>query len=457
MPQQAYDDIAQLAAQICGTPISLVSLVDEERQWFKSKVGLNVSELPRDIAFCAHAILRPDELFIIPDAEEDKRFFDNPLVTGNPYIRFYAGAPLVTPDGESLGSLCVIDREPRQLSREQLQALRALARQVMAQMQLQRSFIELSQTMQERRKIERNLRESEQRFQTFMNNSPALAFIKNSAGGYEYINQPFLHRFNLQESEVLGKSDMELWPADAASELREHDLQVLAGEETVTLTETVPDDDGQTSHWLSFKFPLASSNQRFLAGMSIDITQSKRYEQQMKEYQEKLEELVTKLETQSSTDSLTGLLNRRAFQEKLEDEFERARRYTVPLSLLMLDVDKFKAFNDSFGHVAGDETLQTVSHALKEKARATDSVARYGGEEFIIVLPNTSSDGAQVLAERFRRVIEDTKWPHRAITISVGIATLTPEISSCDQFVDAADKALYRAKEKGRNRIESAN
>ena len=118
----------------------------------------------------------------------------------------------------------------------------------------------MSQTMHERDKIENELRESEQRFQAFMDNSPAVAFIKNAKGVYDYVNQPFLRRFQLQESEVVGKTDTDLWPP-AAAELREHDLQVLAGDETVTLTESVPDESGQNSYWLSFKFPLQNAGE----------------------------------------------------------------------------------------------------------------------------------------------------------------------------------------------------
>ena len=107
-PEQAYDDIAYLASLIADTPIAVVSLVDDDRQWFKAKVGIEASQTSRDIAFCSHAILEPGQLFIVPDATEDERFATNPLVTTDPKIRFYAGAPLVAPGGEALGALCVI-------------------------------------------------------------------------------------------------------------------------------------------------------------------------------------------------------------------------------------------------------------------------------------------------------------------------------------------------------------
>jgi GAF domain-containing protein len=138
-PEAAFDDITRLAAELCVTPVALVSLVDGTRQWFKSRIGIEVTHTSRDVAFCAHALHSPD-LLEVTDATLDPRFADNPLVTGGPGIRFYAGAPLLTPDGEVLGTLCVIDWTPRSLDDRQRRALRTLADQVMTQMRLRRQL-----------------------------------------------------------------------------------------------------------------------------------------------------------------------------------------------------------------------------------------------------------------------------------------------------------------------------
>ncbi len=136
-PEQSFDDIVTLASRICNTPIALVSLVDDQRQWFKARVGMEDQETSRDIAFCAHAILGT-ETMVVPDATRDPRFHDNLLVTTDPHIRFYAGAPLMTSDGHALGSMCVMDREPREMTAEQLDSLAILSRQVVAQLESRR-------------------------------------------------------------------------------------------------------------------------------------------------------------------------------------------------------------------------------------------------------------------------------------------------------------------------------
>jgi GAF domain-containing protein len=156
VPEEVFDDLTELAARICEAPIALITLVDEDRQWFKSKVGVTINDTSRDISFCAHAIAQSD-LFIVADATLDDRFAQNPLVTSDPQIRFYAGAPLVTPDGHALGTLCVIDKVPRELRLEQKQALRVLARHVMTQLELRRRSRELMHIHKECEQIKTDL------------------------------------------------------------------------------------------------------------------------------------------------------------------------------------------------------------------------------------------------------------------------------------------------------------
>jgi diguanylate cyclase (GGDEF)-like protein len=171
---------------------------------------------------------------------------------------------------------------------------------------------------------------------------------------------------------------------------------------------------------------------------------------------------ISVLERQASTDALTGVLNRRALDRRLSDEVARARRYSLPFSLLLFDVDHFKRINDNFGHPAGDRVLVGLAQIVTATLRETDIFARYGGEEFMIVAPHTTRSGVADLAERVRKRIESHDFGLRkeadasarvAVTASVGVATLGEQIDNVEKLVAVADKNLYRAKQEGRNRV----
>ncbi len=460
-------------------------------------------------------------------------------------------------------------------------------------------FLGIGKDMTAQKAAEQALRESEERFKAFMDNSPVVAFIKDEAGRYLYVNKPAERRFNLPLAEWLGRTDRELWPAEVAEPIYEQDCAVLRDDRPINYLEKIPYADG-FSYWMIYKFPLTGGNdregRRLLGGMALDVTQQKRVEQAMQQNEERLslvlhgadlamwdwdvstgrvifnerwaqmlgyrlveisphissleslvhpddlqrlrvvlsahlegrtpfyeteyrlrhksgswvwildrgkvisrdaggkplracgtqldltdrkryeeqiaeqrrkleeanarlEEANEKLEALAGTDELTGLINRRGFEEHLSRELDRAARRKTPLSLLLLDVDRFKSYNDDFGHLAGDEVLHRLALLLRSQARGSDIVARFGGEEFAVILPDTPGEGALVLAERFRETIEAAPWPGRGVTASFGISTWNPALSPRDgrALLNDADRALYRSKANGRNRVTHAS
>ena len=452
-PEAAFEDAVQLAATICNTPISLITVLDGKRQWFKSRIGLTVTETPQEQAFCAHAIRQPN-LFIVEDAKLDERFDENPLVTGDPNIRFYAGMPLRTPDGFSLGTLCVIDTMPRQLTVEQQAALKLLSRQVEAQIRMRTQVQGLSEALSATTRFHEQIVDSNALFQAFMDNSPLVSYMKDAEGRLLYYNRPFADRFAITREQWIGKDDFEIWPLAFANRFRESDLAVLEDQKLRITEEISPGPDGATLHWRSYKFLVQGVNgEHLLAGMSLDISVAKQAEMALKKSHDQLHKANGKLRELSVTDTLTGLCNRRGFDDKLHYEFKRAVRYRSDFSMLMIDVDDFKTFNDRFGHTEGDEVLKQVATLLLGGARTTDVVCRHGGEEFAILLPNTGLDAAVLLGERICRSIASAQVRRRQITVSIGASANTDGLPNTSALVRRADLALYEAKAAGKNRV----
>lgn len=264
-----FDDLTKIAAQICRTPIALITLVDSERQWFKSRIGLAAIETPREQAFCAHAIHDASTL-IVPDALEDTRFADNPMVEGEPRIRFYAGAPLQMGGGVNLGTLCVIDREPRGLSAEQQAALEALARQVV-------------------RLIE--LRHRNRTFGALVENSPAPMFVKDSAGRFVFVNASWKEHFGHVGEEPFGKTVVEWFGTDAGAKLFEGDVAALRANQPHETLEKVPSNSGDRT-WLTVRFPSAGiAGETMLSGIRFDLTRAVVAEQRWRESEDKFAKL----------------------------------------------------------------------------------------------------------------------------------------------------------------------
>lgn len=192
----------------------------------------------------------------------------------------------------------------------------------------------------------------------------------------------------------------------------------------------------------------------------VDLTERKRYENKILQQAEQLKQTNKLLSHQAITDSLTNLSNRRHFMLKLKEYLSLARRSGECVSLLMVDVDHFKKYNDAYGHTAGDEALKAVARELHRQTRDVDIVARYGGEEFIILLPATDREGAMVIAARIRNAVQRITDLRRVVTLSGGVATAidladpTQEIDKkCQELIERADRALYWSKQNGRNQV----
>jgi diguanylate cyclase (GGDEF)-like protein len=330
-----FDELTGFAASICEVPISIISLIDERREWYISSRGVQNRELPLELTFCQYTVAQ-DDLLVVEDTRLDERFVEHPAVTCEQGVRFYAGISIYSPDGQPVGTLCVADRTPRQLTSQQLRTLRTLAHQTNA-------------------------------------------------------------RLAMREQRLVLES--------ALASTRVANARLEASEREVRL------------------------------------------------YQHELEAANAKLLAMATTDSLTGLLNRRAFHERLSTEFALARRNGAPLSLLMLDVDNFKLCNDTHGHDAGDRTLTQFARVLQHSVRETDLVVRYGGEEFVVLLPDTCEASAKLLGERILTAVRSAAWPLGAVTSSAGCATMTEVTSDGLHLVSQADEALYAAKRAGKDRV----
>lgn len=446
--EQAYDDLTALAAQVLGVPVALVSLIDRDRQWFKSRVGLDVSETPRSQAFCDHAI-RSQDVMVVPDATLDPRFADNPLVQGEPRIRFYAGAPLITPSGAALGTLCIIDRQPRAFDEQQRATLAMLGRQVMAQLELRKRHAALSVALD-------SLQHHTQLLDNLSRHVPGVIYqyrlFPDGRSCFPYASAGLWDIYEVTFEQVQDDASLvfeRIHPQDRdavalAIQASAVTLQPWHQEYRVVLP-------GQGERWRQgdAQPELLVDGSVLWHGFITDITERKR-----------AEDVTHRL---AYFDALTGLPNRRMLIDRLEHAIGSLQRTGQKGALFFIDLDNFKHINDARGHSVGDALLQQVALRLGSLLRHDDTVARLGGDEFVVQIGNlgthtdTAALQARAVAEKVREVLEsryDLDGVAYNSSGSIGITVFPRGNEGVDDLLREADTAMYRAKAAGRNRIE---
>lgn len=291
--EAAFDDLTHLAAQICGTPTALITLVAENRQWFKSRVGFDTRETSRAVSFCDHTI-RDEALMEIPDAARDDRFRENPLVTGEPGIRFYAGTPLVTPDGHRLGALCVIDYRPGGLDDPQREALKRLGRQVVHLLDLRRQHNAMSREVETRKRIELALLESQERFELIFEKDPVATSLSDlDTGAFIDVNETFAEMMGMAREKLIGRTSIELglWGEDPASRNRLREVLVEGGGFR-NLERTIPRPDGTKVIVGASAALVHLDGKQCVLSTFQDITERKRLEAEITSFNEDLERRV---------------------------------------------------------------------------------------------------------------------------------------------------------------------
>jgi diguanylate cyclase (GGDEF)-like protein/PAS domain S-box-containing protein len=439
-PEEIFDRLTRLASKILNVPIALISLIDENRQWFKSKVGIDVDQTHRDISFCGHAIHHSEPLHIA-DASCDPRFSDNPLVTGPPYIRFYCGVPLLSLERQSVGTLCLIDRVPRKLSELQMEILADLAH--IAEELFQRRQLAINSA-----DILHSLRESEERYRELVEYSPDVFFIHDGTK-IEFINQAGVRLLGAENrKQIIGRSVYDIIAPAYRDIVHQRIINALQTSEPNAPFELEwRRFDGSLIDVEVSTICLLHNGRRVIQVVARDNTARKRY-------QKELEHLAT-------CDVLTGLPNRAVLRDRLDQGVARWRRQNQEAVVAFLDMDRFKHINDTFGHSTGDYVLTTLAKILLSSVRKNDTVARIGGDEFVLVLEvnENEEEPVVVLHRLLLEICRPIQTAAQEITIScsIGYCRYPADGLTSDALLNAADTAMYRAKDLGRATISAYN
>lgn len=419
----SLSNLISLAANIFSVPIVLVSLVEAERQLFAASVGVPFCETPRDISFCAHTILKK-KIMVVPDALKDARFKSNPLVVGIPYIRFYAGIPLITPSGHAIGTLCIIDLKPRAtFTKRDEHNLQDLASLVMDKLEM--------------RRLELARKASQVRFENIANTSPDTILCVNEKGMITFWNTAAEHMLEYTDEEIIGRSINTIVPDAFVVQLNHLVADRDSLMKGVTLELNVQAKSGSLVP-VELSVSMWEDNDNISYGAILrDITERRRNEE--------------RLFLLAHLDPLTGLANRTLLTSNLET----ALKNEPAVCIMMVDLDGFKDVNDSLGHSSGDNILVHVAKKIKATVRSGDVVARMGGDEFALLFPglNDKKVAGKIAEQIIHEISQAMIIDDHQINISASIgAVLYPEYGlTVQDLLTSADLALYQAKSEGRN------
>lgn len=426
LSENALDRLTTLAARLFRVPTAFVSLIDDQRQLFTSRYGLNISVTARRVSFCNHT-LALGELLCVPDALDDPRFRDSPLVQGYPHIRFYAGIPLTTPDGHLIGTVCLTDTVPRPpLTDADRQHLADIAALVMDRMEIHR--------------LDQLRYASQQRLESISATSPDAIICTDLGRGITFWNPAATGMFGYGPQEMAGRYVAGLIAERCQTDYR-NELDRLTGEETSVSQPRTMQTWGRRRDGREFPAEVSFSDWREggtrLVGMIIrDVTARHESEARLCEL--------------ASLDMLTRLASRGAFMQQLAQLTEAG----VPCMLLMMDLDGFKEVNDTLGHAAGDALLCHVAEQIRQVCTDAIIAARLGGDEFIILLPGGHDDAGST-ADRLIAAVQTPFRYHGTPVVagaSTGIACYPEHGKDPSTVMSAADLALYRAKASGKGR-----
>ncbi|MDF7651014.1 EAL domain-containing protein [Erwiniaceae bacterium L1_54_3] len=424
LPENALDRLTTLAARLFRVPTAFVSLIDDQRQLFASRYGLNITGTARSVAFCDHTLAQ-GEILCVPDALDDPRFRDSPLVHGYPHIRFYAGIPLTTPDGHHIGTVCLTDTQPRPpLTDADRQHLTDIAALVMDRMEVHR--------------LELLRHASQQRLESISATSPDAIICTDLRQGITFWNPAATAMFGYGPEEMAGQYVAGLIAERCQTDYR-NELERLTADEAAISQPRTLQIWGLRRDGREFPADVSFSGWREggerLVGMIIrDVTARHESEARLCEL--------------ASLDMLTRLASRGAFMQQLGQLTEA----DVPYTLLMIDLDGFKEVNDTLGHAAGDALLCHVAEQIRQTCPGAVTAARLGGDEFIILLPGGSS-GAGLTADRLIAAVQRPFSYHGSPVVvgaSTGIAAYPEHGEDTSAVMSAADLALYRAKASGK-------